>query len=185
MKLPDRKYKIIYADPPWRYNDKSKSHGGGAESHYPCMKTEDICHLPIKDIAENDSLLFLWTTMPMLPDGLRVMDFWGFQFKTNAFTWVKINKKIRNYCAFTYDDLFMGMGHWTRGNAELCLLGTRGKPKRIDARTHSVVFATRTEHSRKPNEIRKRIVQLCGDLPRIELFARESIAGWDAWGNDL
>ena len=98
------------------------------------------------------------------------------EYKTSAFTWVKKNRKS--------DSLFMGMGRWTRANAEICLLATKGKPKRISASVHSVIISKIQEHSKKPNEARERIVDLCGDLPRIELFARQYADGWDCWGNE-
>lgn len=97
-------------------------------------------------------------------------------YKTVAFVWVKLNRKS--------DSLFWGMGHWTRANAEFCLLATRGNPKRQSARVHQIILSHIQEHSRKPAETRDRIVQLMGDLPRIELFARESVPGWDVWGNE-
>ena len=115
--------------------------------------------------------------MPKLNEVFDVISAWGFEYKTCAFTWIKKNKKS--------DSLFMGMGQWTRANAELCLLATKGKIKRIDAGVHSVIQSPLEKHSKKPNEVRKRIVQLLGDLPRIELFARERFEGWDAWGNEI
>jgi N6-adenosine-specific RNA methylase IME4 len=102
---------------------------------------------------------------------------WGFEYKTVAFTWVKKNKKS--------DSWFWGMGNWTRANAEVCLLATKGKPKRISAAVHSIISTPVRKHSQKPDEARDRIVQLLGDLPRIELFAREETAGWDVWGDEI
>ena len=99
------------------------------------------------------------------------------KYKTCAFTWVKQNKKS--------DSLFWGLGHWTRSNAELCLLAIKGKPKRISAKVHSVIMSKIREHSQKPDEARDRIVQLFGDVPRIELFARQKVDGWDSWGNEI
>lgn len=172
------KYKIIYADPPWKYNDKARAGKRGAEFKYPCMKTVDICNLPIADIADDNSILFLWTTMPMLPDAMKVIDAWGFKFKTNGFTWIKMNKKAT-------DTVFWGGGHYTRSNTEICLIATRGKPKRVDAGVHSVVMTPIQEHSKKPDEVRARIIKLMGDLPRIELFARQAPEGWDVLGNEV
>jgi len=170
-----KKYQIIYADPPWHYNDKSKSHGGGAESHYPTMATEDICKLDIP--SGEDSVLLLWVTYPQLEEGLKVIKAWGFNYKTVAFTWVKTTLG---------NNPLMGMGRYTRANAEICLLATKGKGcKRIDASVRNVQFYPRVRHSKKPSEFRNEIVRLFGDLPRIELFARQKVEGWDCWGNEV
>ena len=173
----NKKYNIIYADPPWSYKDKALSGNRGACCKYPVMSIEDICKLPIKDISDKDCVLFMWVTMPKLNECLEVIKSWGFEYKTNAFTWIKKNKKS--------DTLFMGMGRWTRANAEICLLATKGKPKRMSASVHSVIVSKIEEHSKKPNETRERIIDLVGDLPRIELFARQKIDGWDCWGNEV
>lgn len=175
--FPDKKYNIIYADPPWDYRDKARSGKRGAEFKYPCMKTEDICRLPVQTIASEHCILFLWSTMPQIPEALKVIEAWGFKYKTVAFTWIKTNKKSPGF--------FFGMGGWTRANAEIVLLATRGKPKRINAGVHSVVISRVMNHSEKPGEVRSRIGALMGDLPRIELFAREQTPGWDVWGNEV
>lgn len=141
------------------------------------MNIDDICNLPVKNIASENCVLFLWVTFPTLLDSFKVIEAWGFNYKTVAFVWVKHNKKTPT--------LFWGMGFWTRANAEICLLATKGKPKRISAKVHQVIISPIEEHSKKPNEIRKRIVDLIGDLPRIELFARQKIDGWDVWGNEV
>ena len=141
------------------------------------MTTEDIENLPIKDISASDCILFMWVTMPFLKDCFDVIKSWGFKYKTCAFTWIKQNKKSNS--------LFWGMGSWTRANAELCLIATKGKPKRQSAKVHSVIMSKIREHSRKPDETRNKIVELCGDIPRIELFARQSVDGWDCWGNEV
>ena len=141
------------------------------------MNIDDICNLPVKNIASENCVLFLWVTFPTLLDSFKVIEAWGFNYKTVAFVWVKHNKKTPT--------LFWGMGFWTRANAEICLLATKGKPKRISAKVHQVIISPIEEHSKKPNEIRKRIVNLIGDLPRIELFARQRVQGWDAWGNEV
>lgn len=175
----DKKYNIIYADPPWTfktYSQKGKLKKS-AENHYPCMNKKDIQNLPINNLAEKDCILFLWVTFPCLQEGLELIKKWGFEYKTCGFTWVKKNKKS--------DSWFWGCGYWTRSNAELCLIATKGKPKRISKSVHQVCDARVEEHSKKPNEIRDRIVKLCGDLPRIELFARQYSDGWDCWGNEV
>src|SRR3990167_5626772 len=141
------KYQIIYCDPPWKYQDKSKSHGGGAESHYPCMSIAEMSALPIKDISADDSVLLMWVTMPMLEVAFEVIRAWGFKYKTCAFTWVKKNKD---------GSIYMGMGRHTRANAEVCLLATQGKGvSRIDASIKNTHLAPRTKHSEKPQLFKK------------------------------
>ena len=112
-----------------------------------------------------------------LCEALEVLTAWGFSYKTVAFVWVKQNRKN--------DDLFTGMGYWTRANAEICILATKGHPKRVDAGVRQVILSHIEEHSKKPDEARERIVRLMGDLPRVELFARQSPEGWDVWGNEV
>ena len=148
----EKKYKIIYADPPWSYRDKALAGDRGAGCKYDVMNIKDIKKLPVKDLADDDCVLFMWVTMPMLEEAFDLMRAWGFTYKTCAFTWIKQNKKA--------DSLFWGMGNWTRANAELCLLGIKGKPKREDAGVHSVIISHIEEHSKKPAETRDRIVKL-------------------------
>lgn len=180
----ESKYGIIYADPPWSYRDKASSGKRGACYKYPLMTTEDICNLPVANIADEDCALFLWATMPKLQDAFLVMERWGFSYKTCAFVWVKQNKND-NGLFMKRNKLFMGMGNYTRANAEICLLGIKGNIKRVDSSVHSVVISPVERHSKKPDEVRKRIVRLVGDIPRIELFAREEKDGWDCWGNEV
>lgn len=171
------KYKIIYADPAWKYSDNRHNDPAYAGITYDVMSTDQICALPVKEIADKDSILFLWVTMPMLKDGLKVMESWGFKYKTCAFTWVKTNRKSGTFGTM--------LGQWTMGNAELCLLGTKGHPKRIKKNVKQLVVAPRFGHSKKPDEVRDRIVELMGDISRIELFARESAEGWTTLGNEI
>lgn len=175
LELPNKKYKIIYADPPWQYDDKSLSHGGGAECHFDTMSVEDICHLPIEQLADEDSILFIWGTWTHINEVQRVIRYWGFDYKTVGFVWIKKYSNGKNY---------FGMGRWTRANTEYCLIATRGKPKRLNDSISQIIESIPKAHSKKPDLIRKKIVQLVGDLPRIELFARTKIHGWDTWGND-
>ena len=170
-----KKYNIIYADPPWRYRQKSLS--GAAEKHYETLDTTDICSLNVEEFAEKDSVLFIWVTFPQLKEALKVIKAWGFKYKTVAFVWIKQNKSGNGW--------FFGLGFWTRGNAEICLLATKGKPKRLSKRVHQLIISPLMEHSRKPNEAREKIVELVGELPRLELFAREKTDGWDVWGNEV
>lgn len=172
--FPDKKYKVILCDPPWSYNDKALAGKRGAGCKYEVQDLEWIKNLPVATIADDDCALFIWVTMPHLPIVWEVLKSWGFKYKSNAFTWIKKNKKA--------DSLFWGMGTGTRANAELCLLATKGKPKRVSAAVHSVVMSPIQKHSQKPDEVRKRIVDLYGDVPRIELFARDAANGFDRWG---
>lgn len=168
-------YKIIYADPPWQYKDKTPR--GGAEKHYSTLSTEAICALPILSLADPDCALFMWGTYPKLPDALKVMEAWGFEYKTLAFQWVKTNKKSGTP--------FWGLGRWTRANTEPCFLATRGKPIRLAMDVHQVIMSPVRAHSEKPPETRDLIKRLLGDLPAVELFARQQVQGWDSWGNQV
>lgn len=174
----NKKYNIIYADPPWSYRAwSSKEKGRSAESHYPTMSIEDIKSLPVSQLAAKDCILFLWITFPLLQEAWSIMEAWGFTYKTVAFVWVKQCRKSEN--------LFLGMGYWTRSNAEICLLATKGNPKRISKNVKQIIISHLEEHSKKPDAARDRIVDLAGDLPRIELFARQTTPGWDVWGNEV
>lgn len=175
-----KKYNIIYADPPWSYANKGTR--AAADKHYVTMSLDAIKSLPLfsgaQNIAADNSALFLWVTAPMLPFVFDIIKAWGFTYKTVAFVWVKQNKKNTS-------SLFWGLGNYTRSNAEFCLLATKGNIKRAAKDVHSVIMSPIAEHSKKPGETRNRIVKLMGDLPRIELFARETAPGWDAWGNEI
>jgi len=180
--FPNKKYKIIYADPPWSYNKYSNSKENISKkirvTPYKPLPLEEIKSLPVSDIAEKDAILFLWVTFPCLEFGLDVIKAWGFKFKTVGFNWMKKNKKGIGW--------FMGFGHYTRSNGEICLLATRGKGIPILKKNLSqVVITPLTSHSEKPTIVRKKIVQLVGDNSRIELFARKEAAGWDSWGDGL
>lgn len=181
--LKPGKYNIIYADPPWSYRNYSYSttKAGdravrGVEKEYPTMSIADISGLPISDLAADDSILFLWATWPNLEGALDVMKSWGFRYYTVGFVWVKTTVTGK---------LFWGMGNMTRSNTEPCLIGVKGKPRRYSASVHSVLTEQVGRHSQKPAIVRDKIVELCGDLPRIELFAREKVEGWDSWGNEV
>ncbi len=176
----DKKYTIIYADPPWAYKVWSnKGNGRSAESHYNTMKIEEIINMKdtIQKISDENCVLFLWVTFPCLLEGLRTLHEWGFKYKTCGFTWVKRNK--------VSDTWFFGLGHWTRANAELCLIATKGTIKRVSSKVSQIVDSRIEEHSKKPAIVRDKIVELVGDLPRIELFARQTADGWDCWGNEV
>ena len=141
------------------------------------MSIADICALPVHTLAAPDCVLFLWVTFPILPDAFKVIETWGFSYKSVAFVWVKPNKNKEGW--------FYGMGNWTRANAEICLLATKGTPKREARNVQQIISEPRREHSRKPDVTRERIIHLCGDLPRVELFAREALPGWAVWGNEV
>jgi N6-adenosine-specific RNA methylase IME4 len=151
--MPSKKYSIIYADPPWSYNDKACAGNRGACFKYPVMSIEEIKNLPIKNLADDNCVLFMWVTMPKLNECFDVIKSWGFEYKTCAFVWVKQSKHGKE---------FLGMGRWTRANAELCLIATKGKPKRVNASIRQIINCPVREHSRKPDEIRTRIVDLMG-----------------------
>lgn len=178
-----KKYNIIYADPPWRYNDRKCN--GACEHHYNTMNIEDICKLPIKEIAADDCILFLWTTYPMLQEAMQLINAWGFKYKTIAFQWIKLNKSVDNPLFIQKKNIFFGLGRWTRGNTEPCLIAVKGKPKRINNKISQIILEPIGKHSKKPDIVRDKIVQLVGDLPRVELFARNTTDGWDVWGNEV
>ena len=178
-----KKYQIIYADPPWKYK-QGKSMGtnfqAAADKHYPCMDYKEICKLPIKNLADEKCILFLWVTFPMLREGLEVIKEWGFEYKTVAFTWLKTYPVKRL-------DFVFGVGYYTKSNAEVCLLATKGEAHKL-VKSNSIsqmIITPKLKHSEKPQEARDKIIKLVGDLPRIELFARQKIEGWDVWGNEV
>lgn len=176
--MPQKKYKIILADPPWTYpkTGGKKSSRGMAKQFYQTMTLKEICSLRVSEISDDDSALFLWTTFPQIPNALKVIESWGFTYFGLAFNWVKRTKTGAD---------FFGMGYWTRANPEICLLAIKGKPKPQSHSVRQMLYAQVQEHSKKPNEVRERIVELCGYLPRIELFAREKTEGWDVWGDEV
>lgn len=170
------KFSVIYIDPPWSYKDKASAGKRGACHKYDVMSLDDICALPIQDIAADDCALFLWVTPPFLMDAARVIDAWGFKYKTKAFCWEKLTVTGKS---------FFGMGNWTRANTEDCLLAVHGKPKRVCASVPQLVRSPRLGHSVKPPIVRDEIVRLMGDVPRIELFARQTSPGWASLGNEI
>jgi N6-adenosine-specific RNA methylase IME4 len=163
-------YPIIYADPPWRY-EHSKTDNRVIENQYPTMALDDICALPVGDIATADSVLFMWATNPKLAEAMTVIDSWGYVYRTN-FVWVK--DKI-------------GMGYYARQQHELLLVAARGSvpvPEPSNRRS-SVVHAPRLEHSHKPTEFYQIIEAMYPEYDRLELFARSARTGWSAWGNEV
>lgn len=177
------RYGVILADPPWRFatfSDKGRGRSpdgltanGGARL-YETMSAKDIRALSVSDIGAPNSVLLMWAIDPMLPLALSVGESWGYTYKTVGFYWAKT---LQNSSQFA-----MGTGYWTRANPEQCLLFTKGKPKRISASVRRLIVSPRREHSRKPDEQYERIEQLVSG-PYLEMFARQSRPGWDAWGN--
>lgn len=166
---------VLLADPPWSFKTYSeKGDGRSASKHYDVMSVRDLESMKLPPLA-NDACLFMWATSPMMPEALHLMDAWGFTFKTTAFVWVKTNLD---------GTPFMGLGYWTRQNAEFCLLGTRGKPKRVRGDVRQIIMDVRREHSRKPACVHERIEALV-DGPYCEMFARETRKGWTSYGNEI
>lgn len=170
--FPDKKYYVVYADPPWSYSNKKTggSMTSGSAQKYPTMTLQEIKDLPIADITDKDGLLFLWATVPMLPEAMDTLNAWGYKYKTAHF-WIKLGR--------------LGMGFWFRVNVEILLVGVRGqvKPFRLTERNH---FSAKPEkHSEKPEYYRQLIEKTVGDVPKIELFARQKTPGWDVWGNEV
>ena len=185
------KYKAIYCDPPWSYFNKKNHDSSMGGTPYKQIPLEELKNLPIQQIADKDSILFMCATLPKLPEALETIKSWGFSYTTCPFVWVKLNPKgslevdKENNRTILNGGIYSGLGHWTCGNAELVLMGKKGAPKRINKSIKQIIIAPRTQHSRKPDEIRQRIVQLMGDVPRIELFATEIVEGWDSIGGAI
>ena len=171
------KFKAILTDCPWKYGFQRYKKNSGCD--YPTMSTQELCELPVEQISDSNSLLFHWVTAPKLKEGLEVMDAWGFKYITVAFTWVK-------KCKVQTTKNFSGQGYYTKPNAELCLLGRKGKALPIvDKTVKQIVEFPIKYHSFKPPIIRTKIVKLLGDVNRIELFARDKAEGWTAIGNGI
>lgn len=182
MDWPTGKYGAILADPPWQFKVWSRDTGLGrsAELHYGTMSFDDLATMPVADLAAEDCALFCWACWPSIDYALRVVDAWGFNYKTMAFVWVK-----GEGLPLFPDDIRaqVGMGYWTRANTEPCILATRGSPKRLHADVSQVIIERRREHSRKPDCVHGRIERLVAG-PYLELFARQRRPGWDCWGNE-
>lgn len=180
-----KKYQIIYADPPWEYRNMGNIQAA-ANSHYPTMKQKDIEALPVANLADENCILFLWATFPKLQEALDTIKAWGFEYKTVGFVWIKKNKNGGN---------FFGVGWYTKSNTEICLIGVKGKAPKISNKVSQIIEAPIQGHSKKPDITRDKIIEFCGDLPRIELFARNDgsknlfnnnpLDGWDKFGNEV
>lgn len=182
----DGGFRCIYADPPWRFKFRGSTEGNARvieNSHYRTMDLADVKALPVKAVASKDCWLFLWVTWPFLEEGLRVMNRWGFRFSSAAFVWPKLKPSSSHALFLDASDFIPGTGYTTRKATEVCLLGRRGSPKRLDAGICDLVIAPRRQHSRKPDSIYPMIERFC-DGPRLEMFARTTRDGWSVWGNE-
>jgi len=164
-------FKIIYADPAWPYRNVKTggSMSSGAAAHYPVMSLIDICNLNIESITDKNAACFLWVTTPLLPDGLKVLKAWGFNYKTSLY-WHKTGR--------------LGLGYWYRGQVEQCLFGIKGNMPAFRIAKQNIITAPAGRHSEKPDAMRE-LIDLTGLNPKIELFARKRAAGWHCWGNEL
>lgn len=171
FEFPDKKYKCILADPPWRYDNKNTggSMNSGPEQKYNTMSLTEIKRLPVLDIVMRDSCLFLWTTTPLLPEALEVMNAWRYKYITSIY-WHKVGS--------------FGMGFWFRGQVEVCLVAIMGDIKPFGCQKPNIIEAKPRGHSKKPLEMYA-IIESLNINPKIELFARERREGWDAWGNQV
>jgi N6-adenosine-specific RNA methylase IME4 len=191
--LPRNHFGTILADPPWAFrawngnqanmpmDDPRRSAQG--VTPYRTMEMDEIAALPVEELAADDCVLFMWFVWPNLPEALKVIEAWGFQYKTCGFLWAKAHA---NQLEMFQDhiDAYMGLGYWTRANSEGCLLATRGRPRRLQADVKQTIIEPRREHSRKPDCIYDRIERLVAG-PYLELFARTRRPGWTAWGNEV
>jgi len=197
-------YSIIYLDPPWKYNSRANHKTrfrGGAEGHYPLMTMAEIAALPIGKLAARNAAVLMWCTFPYLDKQIKLFDHWGFRFRTQFLTWVKLNPKGydlpaddpayrsgKEYVLYSdgmFHSVFFGVGYYAKSNPEVCLLGMRGQLPTISDAVSSVILAPRREHSRKPDEAYSRIEGVFGEVPRIELFARRPAPGWASAGNGM
>lgn len=182
--LPKGHYGALLADPPWAFPSWSGPTVPARRTAQPyqSMSMTEIQALPVAELAAPDCVLFLWVTWPMFLDCLKTIEAWGFVYKTCAFAWMKADASQIDL--FRDDlDVEMRLGYWTRSNSEVCLLATRGKPKRLNADVRQGIIAPRREHSRKPDGIHERIERLVAG-PYLELFARQRRPNWDCWGNE-
>lgn len=168
--LPSNKYRILYADPPWKYSDGLTANYGATQYHYPSMSTTELCAMPIAEIAEDNAVLFLWVTSPLLEDCFPIIKAWGFKYKT-SFVWDKVKHN---------------MGHYNSVRHEFLLVCTRGScTPDVNKLYDSVQSIERTEHSEKPEEFRQIIDTIYPHGARLELFARKSVEGWEVYGNQV
>lgn len=184
IKNIEKKYRVIYADSLWHYNNKrtGKRISGRAVNHYPFMNLPELKDLPVGNLADDNCMLFIWVAFEKLEEGMELMESWGFTYYKilGFFNLVKMNKRNRKS--------FLGIRYYTSSNCEVCMIGVKGKPIKVSDSVSSVVISHRSlrmEHIRKLDSVREDIVRLCGNVPRIELFARQEVEGWDCWGNEV
>lgn len=184
--LPAGPFGCILSDPPWSfltYGKKRTTPHRGVNEHYSVMTAEDLRAMPVAAVAAKDCALFMWVVDSHLDEAIDLGRAWGFEFKTIAFIWCKTSKAPKQFGFFPPETVHrIGMGYWTRKQAEICLLFTRGKPKRLGKGVRQIIEGPRREHSRKPDETHDRVEALVGG-PYLELFARQARPGWVAWGN--
>lgn len=192
-------YGRLHIDPPWRFETWSEA-GRDRSADYDTMTLDALARLPVMDLARPDCLVGLWVVDSMLPEGLALLEQWGFRYVTVGFTWIKTHDLFESdglrlaqlyraveagdWNAFGEALTPMGLGYWSRANPEMCLLGTLGAPPRLDRNVRQTIFAPRREHSRKPEEAVRRLERLAPG-PGAELFARTRRPGWDCWGNQV
>lgn len=185
---PLERYDLIYADPPWDFENYSeKGEDRNAKAWYDCMSIDDIKALPVENLASENCMLAMWATFPLLPEAIEVLRSWGFEYVTVGFVWIKLNKKVGlRRVVNLLSDIFMSTGYWTRSNAEIILLAKRGAPQRNSKSIRQVVFEPRGKHSEKPLAFRKHLENLIIARRRIELFCRHDADElWDAWGDQV
>lgn len=174
----DGTYSVVLADPPWEFRAWGKNTGPNGrtpEKHYRTMPTDDICKFAVP--AAENAVLFLWAVWPAMPDALRVIEVWGFEYKTIAWVWVKLNE--------TSMGTHMGLGYYTRANTEPCLLAVRGRMPVAAHDVQALIMSPVQEHSRKPDDQYRKIERLYPTGPYLEMFARRTRPGWDVWGNEV
>lgn len=189
------KYNVILADPPWEFRvwNRATGNGRGAESHYRTMTLDDICALPVSELAAPDCALFLWSVWHSIFDAEKVIRAWGFEYKTLAFEWIKLTPKWWRAMSFvvpgtprSLERLFhLGLGYYTRANPEPCLLAVRGRMPVAVRDERNIILAPVREHSRKPDEQYEKIERLYPGRRYMELFARRQRDGWDALGDAI
>jgi len=177
--IPDGGYTIIYADPPWMTKNFKETKEGmiSRDLPYQQMTDGDIMKMKVADIAAVDAMLFMWCIDSRIPIAAEIMKQWGFNYKCVGFVWGKKAK--------TTDGFNGGFSSYTKRDCEFCLIGSRGKYLNPKRGINQILIEPKTAHSRKPDTIRQRIVDFCGDVPRIELFARQKTQGWGVWGNEV
>ncbi|WP_165356688.1 MT-A70 family methyltransferase [Sphingosinicella sp. BN140058] len=185
---PRERYDLIYADPPWEFENYSEAgEDRNAKSWYDCMSLEELKALPIGDLAADNCMFACWATCPMLPEALELIQHNGFRYVTIGHVWVKLNKRVGlRRIVNLLVDVFMSTGYWTRQNAEFIILASRGSPVRDSRSIRQVVFEPRGKHSEKPLVFRQHLERLVVADRRIELFCRHDATDtWDAWGNQV